>query len=79
MDTIFIDTNSIRNNKASSFFGNIKEYQKLSKQVQIIIPTIVIEEIKKQKRKFLKSQFDKFKSNYFSEYIGLDEKAFQFT
>jgi len=72
MDAIFLDTNSIRNEKASSFFGNIDTYQRIANQVQIIIPTMVIEEIKRQKKRHLKSQFDKFKANYFSTYIGID-------
>jgi len=72
MDTIFIDTNSIRNKKTSSFFGNIDKYQKLSDQVQIIIPSIVVEEIKRQKKRYLNSQLNKFQENYFTKYLDID-------
>ncbi len=77
MDAVFIDTNSIRNEKTSSFFGNIDKYKKISEQVQIIIPSIVIDEIKRQKKRHLKSQLDKFCNNYFAEYFGIDSKEKQ--
>ena len=66
MDTIFLDTNAIRNRDANTFFGNIQKYNKLSEITQIIIPSIVIEEIKQQKWKHLKEQLGKFRSNYFT-------------
>ena len=66
MDAVFIDTNSVRNTEASSFFGNISEYERIADLVQILIPTMVIEEIKRQKRRHLKSQLDKFCDNYFA-------------
>lgn len=72
MDAVFLDTNSIRNGRTKSFFGNIDMYQRLADQVQIIIPTIVIEEIKQQKRRYLISQLNKFRENYFTKYLELD-------
>ncbi|MEK0336409.1 MAG: PIN domain-containing protein [Nitrosopumilus sp.] len=70
MDAIFLDTNSIRNPNVHSFFGNSEKYQRISQLVQVVIPSIVIEEIKRQKKKHLLSQFDKFKNNYFTEFLG---------
>lgn len=72
MDVILIDTNSIKNDKPNSFFGNIENYQKLSGLVQVIIPSIVIEEIKRQKKRYLLAQLGKFKMNYFTCYLKLD-------
>lgn len=72
MDVILIDTNSIKNDKPNSFFGNIENYQKLSGLVQVIIPSIVIEEIKRQKKRYLLAQLGKFKMNYFTYYLKLD-------
>lgn len=72
MDTIFLDTNCIRNQEANRFFGNVSDIQKASNIVDIAIPSIVIDEIIRQKRRFLKSQLDKIKNNYFSRVIGFD-------
>lgn len=72
MDTIFLDTNCIRNEGANCFFGNVSDIQKASNIVDIAIPSIVIDEIIRQKRRFLKSQLDKMKINYFSRVVGFD-------
>jgi len=72
MDIIFLDTNSIRNQEANSFFGNIEKYNKISRLVQIVIPSIVIEEIKRQKERHLTSQLDKYKNNYFTKLLNCD-------
>lgn len=45
--------------------------------VNIIIPSIVIDEIKKQKRRVLRSQYDKFTSNYFTKHLGIESAHLQ--
>jgi len=72
MDSIFLDTNSLRNHKANHFFGNIKEYARISQVANIVIPSIVIDEIKRQKERFLQSQLSKFRSNYFTYYLDCE-------
>lgn len=73
MDTIFIDTNSIRNKKTSSFFGEISQFKRIDSLVNIVIPSMVIEEIKRQKKKYLKSQLDQFCDNYFAKKYFIDK------
>lgn len=74
MDTIFIDTNSIKNENVNSFFGNASKIKEVSRLVDIAIPSIVIDEIIRQKTRFLKSQLSKLKSNHFANIIGFEEK-----
>ena len=76
MDTVFLDTNSIRNQDLNSFFGNISKIKELSRLVDIAIPSIVVDEIKRQKKKKLKGQLDKLKSNYFYDFIGFDSSDY---
>lgn len=73
MDTIFLDTNSIRNEKPLRFFGNVKELEKVSNLADIAIPSIVIDEIKRQKRRHLEAQIKKLRENYFLQIAGIDE------
>lgn len=68
MAKVIFDTNSIRNNGWKKFFWNIEELKKFAWKCEIIIPSIVIEEIKNQKFKELKSQKDKFLSSPFLEH-----------
>lgn len=75
MDSIFLDTNTLRNVKAQNFFGNVEELERISKFVTIVIPSIVIEEIKRQKERYLQSQLDKFKDNYFSKLLECETGA----
>jgi hypothetical protein len=52
MDTIFLDTNSIRNEKANHFFGNSSKIKDISRLVDVAVPSIVIDEIIRQKEDF---------------------------
>jgi rRNA-processing protein FCF1 len=74
MDTIFLDTNSIRNEKANHFFGNYSRIKEISRLVDIAVPSIVIDEIIRQKKRFLSSQLEKIKTNYFAEFIEFENK-----
>lgn len=65
-DSVFLDTNLIRNPDVKTFFGNITKLQQISRLAQIYIPCIVIEEIKWQKLEKLRSSLDTFRDNYFS-------------
>jgi len=63
---VIFDTNSIRNAESvADFFGGRTELERFLKVSEIIIPDIVIEEIKSQKRKHLISKRDSFLSNPF--------------
>lgn len=73
MDAIFLDTNSIHNKKTDSFFGNQSKFQRVMNQVNIIIPSIVILEIKRQKRRYLIDELEKLEKNYFYDYLNLNK------
>ena len=63
---VIFDTNSIRNSESEgSFLGGRPELKRFLKVSEIIIPDIVIEEIKHQKIKKLTSKRDSFLSNPF--------------
>ncbi len=73
---VIFDTNSIRNaESASDFLGGRVDLVRFSKVSEIIIPDLVIEEIKVQKRKHLTSKRDSFLSNPFHFLRKMDEKA----
>jgi len=71
MDVLFLDTNVIRNQGGESFFGNKETFQTISSHAQIIIPSIVIDEIKAQKRRNLLSQLERFRKNYFTQKLRI--------
>jgi len=62
---VIFDTNAVRNTDSNNFLGNRSELQQFSKIVEIIIPDIVIEELKRQKGRQLKSQKQSFLDNPF--------------
>lgn len=69
------DTNSIRNAESvADFLGGRSELERFLKVSEIIIPDIVIEEIKNQKRKHLISKRDSFLSNPFHFLRKVDEE-----
>lgn len=73
---VVFDTNSIRNAESvAEFLGGRSELERFLKVSEIIIPDIVIEEIKNQKRKHLISKRDSFLSNpfHFLRKVGEDE------
>jgi len=73
---VIFDTNSIRNaESASDFLGGRKELESFLKMAEIILPDIVIDEIKSQKRKHLVSKRDSFLSNPFHFLRKIDEEG----
>lgn len=75
MYKVIFDTNSIRNDKSiNAFLGGRGELQRFAKVAEIIIPDMVIEEIKNQKRKHLVAKKDAFLSNPFHLLVGLEEE-----
>jgi rRNA-processing protein FCF1 len=71
---VVFDTNTIRNAESvADFLGGRSVLERFLKVSEIIIPEIVIEEIKNQKRKHLISKRDSFLSNPFHFLRKIDE------
>lgn len=71
---VIFDTNSIRSaDSVADFLGGRSELERFLKVSEIIIPEIVIEEIKNQKKKHLISKRDSFLSNPFHLLRKIDE------
>lgn len=72
---VIFDTNIIRNAESiSDFLGGAADLERFSKVSEIIIPDIVIEEIKAQKKRHLVKKRDAFLSNPFHLLRKIDEK-----
>lgn len=72
---IFFDTNIIRNSEGVEYFlGGRQELERFKKVSEIMIPNIVITEVKNQRRKHFKAKRDSFFDNPFFKLMGLDEK-----
>ena len=73
---VIFDTNSIRNAESfSDFLGGRAELERFMKLAEIIIPDLVLEEIKCQKRKQLHSKRDSFLSNPFHHLLNLNRET----
>jgi rRNA-processing protein FCF1 len=77
MDAVFLDTNAIRNPDLKCFFGQIAKFQQLARIARIIVPRIVIDEIKWQKMDKARRELDTFRSNYFSSLVDYNYQQFQ--
>jgi len=75
MEKVIFDTNSMRNTEAKNFLGNRAELEKFAKVAELVIPDIVIEEIKNQKVRNLSSKRSSFLSNPFHWMRDLDEDS----
>ncbi|MCP3926749.1 MAG: DUF4935 domain-containing protein [Desulfobacterales bacterium] len=78
-EKVIFDTNIVHNTDANKFLGGRVELERFLQDADIVIPETVIQEIKRQKRKKLASNKDKFLTNPFHKLIGLSEddtKAF---
>ena len=73
-EKIIFDTNTLRNNESESFLGGRDMLSKFSQSADIIIPDIVLEEIRNQKRKKLEENKSKFLSNPFHWIRGVDKE-----
>ena len=65
LEKVIFDTNKLRNTDPNTFLGNRNELESFSKVSEIIIPEIVIDEIKKQKQRNLESKKQSFLDNPF--------------
>ena len=71
---VIVDTNIIYNNQIDTFLGGREELEKFSERATILIPEMVIDEIKSGKRRELLSERDKFLSNRFHSLMEMDEE-----
>ena len=74
---VIVDTSSIHNKKHGTFFGGRKELKRFLQFADIIIPDMVIEEIKSSKRRHLQLEQTSFLSNDFHSLMRVDKKATQ--
>lgn len=77
IEKIIFDTNILRNAEPEYFFGGRDILSKFSQSAEIIIPDIVIEEIRNQKRKKLEENKSKFLSNPFHWMRGINQEETQ--
>lgn len=71
---VIFDTNSIRSAESvSDFLGGRQDLERFSKVSEIIIPDIVIEEIKSQKKRKLIEKRDSFLSNPFKKLLKIED------
>lgn len=78
-EKVIFDTNTIRNPDNDEFLGGRKELELFSKYADILIPDIVIQEIRRQKKSTLKKHRNQRLSNPFLTLVGVnkdDIKAF---
>ncbi|MEA1973032.1 MAG: PIN domain-containing protein [Candidatus Cloacimonadota bacterium] len=78
-EKVIFDTNIVHNTDANNFLGGRVELERFLQDADIVIPETVIQEIKRQKRRKLASNKDKFLTNPFHKLIGVNEddtKAF---
>ncbi len=74
MYKVIFDTNILYVNSLTEFFGNRSELESFIKDAEIIIPDLVIEEIKEQKRNlFLKQKADLEKNEIYQKFIKKSE------
>ena len=78
-EKVIFDTNIVRNTETNTCLGGRVELERFLQVADIVIPETVDQEIKRQKRKSLRANKDKFISNPLHRMIGLNEddtKAF---
>ncbi|MBN2869136.1 MAG: DUF4935 domain-containing protein [Flavobacteriaceae bacterium] len=74
-EKVIFDTNIIRNAEATNFLGGRNELERFADVADIVIPDIVIQEIKRQKRKNLQSNKQKFLVNPFHNLLEIDKTS----
>jgi rRNA-processing protein FCF1 len=62
-DKVFLDTNLINNKEINNFLGGREALDKLSKVADILIPAIVLDEIKQHKNKWISDKVAALKEN----------------
>lgn len=73
-EKVVFDTNIIRNPEGNTFFGGRIELERFIKVADIVIPETVIQEIKRQKRKNLDGNKNKFLINPFHKILSVSEE-----
>lgn len=74
VEKVIFDTNTVRNESSpDTFLGGRVELKKFEKVADIILPEMVIDEIRSQKRKHLISKQHSFLENIFHKLRGVDE------
>lgn len=79
-EKVIFDTNIARNTGVNTFLGSRVMLEQFSQVADIVIPDVVVQEIKRQKRSALKSNKDKFLTNPFHKLLEVNEeetKSFQ--
>ncbi len=75
---VIFDTNSVRSAESfSDFLGGRAELERFMKMAQIIIPELVVDEIKCQKKRQLYSKKDSFLSNPFHYLLNLNREEIE--
>lgn len=72
-EKVIFDTNIVRNPETNNFLGGREELKQFLQVADIVIPQVVIEEIKRQKRKSLQGNKDKFLANPLHKILALNE------
>ena len=73
-EKVIFDTNSVHNDDSISFFGNRNELKQFAKVADIVIPKIVIEELRRKKLKKLINKRRSFIDNPFHNLKGLNKE-----
>jgi rRNA-processing protein FCF1 len=73
-EKVIFDTNTVRNTETNNFLGGRIELERFLQVADIVIPETVIQEIKRQKRKSLSTNKNKFISNPLHKLVGLNEE-----
>lgn len=75
LEKVIFDTNIIRNTWAETFFGGREILEQFSKVAEIVIPDIIMEEIRFQKRRGLESKKQSFLDNPFHWLLWNNEET----
>jgi rRNA-processing protein FCF1 len=73
-EKVIFDTNKVNNDDSNYFFGNRTELKLFSQNAEIVIPKIVIEEIRRRKTKRLINKRRSFIDNPFHKIKGLEKE-----
>lgn len=74
-EKIIFDTNKIRNSEPDSFLGGKDELKKFMSVSDIVLPDIVLDEVRYQKKRSLKSNRDNFLKNPFHFLLRLEKET----
>ncbi len=73
-EKVIFDTNAVNNDDSNYFFGNRKELALFAQSAEIVIPKIVIEELRRKKTRKLLSKRQSFIDNPFHRFKGLTKE-----